>query len=67
MSDLLSRFTSTELLIFFGMAAGFFCWFACIVGKYWVKLRQVEIKKDMLERGMSADEIQAVLDAGSKK
>jgi hypothetical protein len=67
MDYLLSRFNSTELLILIGMTGGFFCWFTCIVGKHWLKIRQLEIKKDMLERGMSADEITAVLNAGAKK
>jgi hypothetical protein len=67
MSELLSRFNSGELLIFIGICATVLCSLSCTIGKCWVKLRQVELKKDMLDRGMSADEITVVLEAGLKK
>jgi hypothetical protein len=42
---------------------------AGIVGYFWYKLRRDEIlaslKRDMLERGLSAEEIQKVIEAGA--
>jgi hypothetical protein len=42
-----------------------------IAADFWQRIRKAEIvaklKHDMLERGMSADEIQDVLDAGYKR
>lgn len=42
-----------------------------VVAHYWYKLRRHEIeadlKREMIERGMSADEIQRVLDARPQK
>jgi hypothetical protein len=41
------------------------------VADYWYKIRKAELaaklKHDMLDRGMSAEEIRTVLDAGVKK
>lgn len=50
-----------------GLAMGF----VAIIGAFWTDIRKREIaaalKQDMLSRGMSAEEICTVLDAGTKR
>ena len=64
MDQLLSKLNSGELIalvaIIGGMAMGAFV----IAVHYWHKVRQVELKREMLCRGMSAEEIRIVLEAG---
>ena len=43
------------------------CGVTAIITDYFYKIRQLELKRDLLNRGMSADEIRVVLDAGSKE
>jgi hypothetical protein len=71
MNDLLSKFNSGELI---GLVAAvgvllipLVCGTTAIIMNYLHKTHQLELKRDMLNRGMSADEIQVVLEAGSKK
>jgi hypothetical protein len=74
MMELLSKFDSGELLglIIVGIAiiGGFLCGIIGIIAGVWQKVRQAEIaaalKRDMLNRGMSAEEIRTVLEAGTK-
>jgi hypothetical protein len=62
-----SRFASTDLsmLCFFAMV--FLMGTVSIIGNYWYKHRRLEtetaLKQDMLNRGMSADDIERVVRA----
>jgi hypothetical protein len=74
MGDLLSKFDSGELIGLAGMAGAFVCAVLGILLAFfvqWQKSRRAEmlaaLKQDMLSRGMSADQIQTVLEAGSQK
>jgi hypothetical protein len=74
MIDLLSKFDAGELLgLVLGLVAvtgGLLCGIVGIIAGSWQTVRRAEItaalKHDMLNRGMSAEEIQTVLEAGSK-
>jgi hypothetical protein len=71
MNDLLSKFDAGELIGLVAVVGGLLiplvCGTTAIITDYFHKTRQLELKRDMLNRGMSADEIQVVLEAGSKK
>ncbi len=71
MSDLLTRFNFGELMGFFVVGGGFVISLVAIWGGMWSDVRKREIaaalKQDMLSRGMSADEIRMVIDAGTKR
>jgi hypothetical protein len=71
MNDLLSKFDAGELIGLVAVVGGLLiplvCGTTAIITDYFHKIRQLELKRDMLNRGMSADEIQAVLEAGSKR
>ncbi len=67
MFDFLSRFDGGEIIGFIAVGGGMLCGIVAIAGNYWLKIRQVEIKEEMLNRGMSAEDIKTVLEAGSKK
>lgn len=70
MTDLLSKFDAGELIAITSVVGGLLCGITAIVAGTWAKVRRTEIaaalKHEMLNRGMSADEIRTVLDAGSK-
>jgi hypothetical protein len=70
MADLLSKFASGDLVGLVAVAGGLLCGIIAVVGGIWLEMRKSEIaaslKQDMLNRGMSADEIRTVLDAGTK-
>jgi len=65
MNDFLSRFDGGELIGLVAVVGGLLCGLVSIAGHFWHEGRQTALKRDMLERGMSAEEIQAVLYAGS--
>jgi hypothetical protein len=69
MTDFLSRFNAGELIAFVSVAGGLLVAATAIIAGTWQKTRRTEImaalKQDMLNRGMSADEIRSVLEAGS--
>jgi hypothetical protein len=71
MTDLLSRFDSGELIALVAIVGGSICGIVAILASFWLELRKHEMamafKQDMLNRGMSADDIQTVLDAGTKR
>jgi hypothetical protein len=75
MIELLSKFDPEELLgLFLGGTAivgGLLCGIIGIIAGTWQKVRRAEIaaalKQDMLNRGMSAEDIRTILDAGSKE
>jgi hypothetical protein len=70
MSDFLSRFDSEQLIGLVAISGGLLCGIIAIIGGFWLQLRRTEIsaalKQDMLNRGMSAEDIRTVLDAGGK-
>lgn len=70
MTDFLARFNAGELITFVSVAGGLLIAVTAIIAGTWRKTRRTEIlaalKQDMLSRGMSADEIRAVLEAGSR-
>ena len=67
MSEFLSRFDSGELIGLIAIVGGFIMGAFVIGIHYWHKVRETELKREMLARGMSAEEIKTVLEAGDKK
>jgi len=71
MVDILSRFSPVELIGFVAVGGAFLCGIMCgtsaIIGDHWLRIRRLALKQSMVERGMSAEEIQAVFEAGSKR
>jgi hypothetical protein len=69
MSDLLAQFNPGQFIGLVAVAGGLLCGIVAIVMGIWLEMRRVEttaaLKQDMLNRGMSADEIRTVLEAGS--
>jgi hypothetical protein len=71
MQELFSRFDSGELIGLFSIAGGMLISIVAIAGSYWRRVRAAEIaaelKRDMLDRGLSAEEIKTILDAGQSR
>ena len=67
MTEFLSRFDAPRLIALVSIVGGLMIATITIVAVFWHKIRQTELKKDMVNRGMSADEIKTVLEADSKK
>jgi hypothetical protein len=67
MNEFLSRFDTGLLVPLFAIAGSFLIAGISIAARSWQKSREIELKQDMLNRGMSAEEIKMVLEAGSKK
>jgi hypothetical protein len=71
MMELLSKFDPGELIGLVAVAGGLLipilCGVTAILTNYFYKIRLLALKQEMLSRGMSADEIRMVLDAGSKR
>jgi hypothetical protein len=71
MSEILSRLRGDELIGLLLIVGCFVFGIAVVIAICWYKLRNAEIaaslKQDMLNRGMSAEEIKTVIEAGSKK
>lgn len=70
MSEFLSKFSAGEMIGFVAVLGGLLIGITAIVASFWFKTRKTEtaaaLKQDMLNRGMSADEIKTVLEAKSK-
>jgi hypothetical protein len=68
--EFLAKFNGGELIGLTAVAGGLLCGIVAILVDGWHKIRKAEIvaglKRDMLNRGMSANEIQTVLEAGTK-
>jgi hypothetical protein len=71
MAELLSRFNFGELMGFLCVGGGLLIGLIAVAGGIWSDIRKKEIaaglKHEMLARGMSADEIRTVLNAGTKR
>jgi hypothetical protein len=69
MSEFLSKFNGGELIGLVAVAGGLLCGIVGIISGNWQRVRKAEIaaalKQDMINRGMSADEIRTVMEAGS--
>ena len=68
MYDYLLRFSPGEMIAIVSIVGGLIVVMFALAADIWQRARKVEIeaklKQDMLDRGMSADEIRTVLDAG---
>jgi hypothetical protein len=75
MNEVLSKFDAGELIglvaVAGGLLIGLLCGVTAIIADSWQKVRRSEmaaaLKQDMLNRGLSAADIQTVLQADSKK
>ena len=71
MGEYLSRLPVGELIALVSIGGGLLIGLVAVAGGIWSDVRKREIaaglKHDMLDRGMSADEIRTVLDAGTKR
>jgi hypothetical protein len=70
MYELLSKMEPGQLIGLVSVVGGLACGIVAIVMGVGLETRRVELaaalKKDMLERGMTAEEIRIVMDAGSR-
>jgi hypothetical protein len=70
MTELLSRFEPGEFIGLVAVAGSMLSLIIGILSGTWLKARRADIaaalKQDMLNRGMSADDIRTILEAGSK-
>jgi hypothetical protein len=66
MYELLSKFDPGGFVGLVSVVGAFACAIVAIVMGIRLEYRRVELKKDMLERGMTAEEIRIVMEAGSK-
>jgi hypothetical protein len=69
MNEILSRFEAGEIIGLVAVTGVLLCGLVAIIMGIWHVHRKAEInaalKQDMLNRGMSADDIRMVLDAGT--
>jgi hypothetical protein len=69
MTDVLSHFNPGQVIGLVATAGGLLCGIVAIVMVFWHEIRKAEIeavlKQDMLNRGMTADEIRTVIEAGT--
>jgi len=69
MAELLSRFSPAEMIAAISIVGGILFLTFAVAGDVWLKARKAgiaaQLKTDMLDRGMSAEEIRIVLDAGT--
>ena len=66
MNEFLSRFNSGELIGLVSIVGGLLLGAFVIAVHYWHKVRETELKRELVARGMSAEEIKTVLEAGEK-
>ncbi|HEY4232883.1 MAG TPA: hypothetical protein VGM76_05640 [Lacipirellulaceae bacterium] len=68
MTEFMSRLSSGDAIALVAISGGMLVGILSIAAGIWHKVRSEEIaanlKRDMLDRGMSADEIKTVLEAG---
>ena len=66
MSEMLPYFKPGEIIALVAVAGGLLIPLTAILGGFWYRARLVAFKQDMVGRGMSPAEIQAVLEAGNR-
>lgn len=70
MSEFLSRCPPGELIALVSIVGGLICGTIVLIASFWRRIRQAEIdaklKQDMLDRGMSPEEIRIVVESGTK-
>ena len=67
LSEILSHFNGGELIGLVAVSGGLLCGIISIAIGGMYKIRQLGLKEAMVQRGMSAEEICAVLGSGSCK
>lgn len=67
MSEFLTHFKPGEIIGLVAVAGGLLVPLTAILGGIWHRGRVVALKRDMVNRGMTAEEIQAVMDAGNAR
>ena len=71
MNELFSRLNPGEVIAFLSISGGMLIGLVSIILGIWHRIRAEEIaaelKRDMLDRGLSAEEIKTILEAGPKK
>jgi hypothetical protein len=67
MHEILSRFDSGELIGLVAIVGGFILGGFVIAVHYWHKVHETDLKREMLARGLSAEEIKTVLEATDKR
>jgi hypothetical protein len=71
MTEILSKMNSGELIWLVSVIGGLLIAIVAIIAGNWQKVRRAEIaavlKQEMLNRGLSADDIRTILDAGTKR
>jgi hypothetical protein len=71
MSEFLTRFNYGELMGFLSVGGAMSIGLVAVIGVVWMELRKTELaaalKHDMLDRGLSADDIRMVLEAGARR
>jgi hypothetical protein len=72
MGELISRIVSMPapfnmivMVVFIGAAAGVITTISAEIRKYFCRREELEFKRELVDRGMSADEIERVVNAGS--
>jgi hypothetical protein len=69
MSEFLSRFSTQEVIVLISIVGGLFFLTFAVAGDLWLRAHKAttiaKLKADMLDRGMSAEEIRTVLNAGT--
>jgi hypothetical protein len=69
MSEIMSKLDGDGVLALISIVGGLLCGMVAIAMSFWHKTRKLEIaaalKQDMLNRGISADEIQTVVESGT--
>jgi hypothetical protein len=71
MEEMLSKMDGGDFIALVAVSGGLLCGIVGIIMGCWLEMRRVAansaLKQDMLDRGMSADEIRIVLDAGTNQ
>ena len=66
MSEIVTHFKPGEIIALVAVIGGLMIPLTAILGGFWYNARLNAFKQDMVNRGMSPAEIQAVLTAGTK-
>ena len=66
MVELLEHFNGGELIAILAVGGGLLTGIVAIISGQWHKGRELALKEEMVNRGMSAEEIRMVFEAGEK-